>query len=155
MSILVFFFFSLSLKGYKALQLIKSLSVSLKGACLLCCNVNGIVMAVPVGWKGVTTGLIRLHGVVKFSLPPPWCLWRVRDLFWIGQGNVMLPLPWAELVFTWLVQKMTWDGKNHSSCITIYRCSNINKIYNLLVIFSYMAGNTMHYQSQTCLVYFR
>jgi len=48
MKILVFFF-SLSLKGYKALQLIKSLSVSLKGACLLCCNVNGIVMAVPVG----------------------------------------------------------------------------------------------------------
>lgn len=43
------FFFFLSLKGYKAPQLIKSLSVTLKGACLLCCNVNGIVMAIPVG----------------------------------------------------------------------------------------------------------
>lgn len=87
-------FLSRPSKATKLLQRMKAfLSGRLKGACLLCSPLNGIVMAIPAGWKGATTGLIRLHGAVKFSLPPPWCVWRVRDLFTLGRGKCHVAPP--------------------------------------------------------------
>lgn len=97
------------------------LSGRLKGACLLCSPLNGIVMAIPAGWKGATTGLIRLHGAVKFSLPPPWCVWRVRDLFTLGREKCHVAPPMGS-PHIHLIGTKKWLGmvKKHSSRITIY-----------------------------------
>lgn len=109
------------------------LSGRLKGACLLCSPVNGIVMAIPAGWKGATTGLIRLHGAVKFSLPPPWCVWRVRDLFTLGRGKCHVAPPMGS-PHIHLIGTKKWLGmvKKHSYRIRIYG-SNSYVTLNLLV----------------------
>lgn len=112
------------------------LSGRLKGACLLCSPLNGIVMAIPAGWKGATTGLIRLHGAVKFSLPPPWCVWRVRDLFTLGRGKCHVAPPMGS-PHIHLIGTKKWLGmvKKHSSRITIYGSYFYRRLYFLVLLF--------------------
>lgn len=68
-------------------------------------------MAIPLLLKGGNHWFDSVTRFSKVPLPLLWGLWSVHDLFRIGQGDVMSPLPWAVPKFMLLVKKITWDGE--------------------------------------------
>lgn len=52
-------------------------------------------MAIPLLLKGGNHWFDSVTRFSKVPLPLLWGLWSVHDLFRIGQGDVVSPLPWA------------------------------------------------------------